>query len=113
MDDIFKIPKKVLIKGHLWKIRKLKKVIHEDGEECRGIADHSNRTITIEKGMPAQEELSVFLHEMIHAALAEAHLHEGSGLSGQVEEIVCDAVADMLVGCFNVEVKNVKKSKTA
>jgi len=108
----FKIPKKLLIKGKLWKIRKLKKVVHQDGEVCRGLADFDVRLISLEKGLDPQEEIAVLIHELVHAALHEAHLSPNSGLSADAEEIVCDAVADMITECFNLEAKRVKIKKT-
>ena len=112
MDENIKIPKKVVIKGRVWKVRRLKKVVHEDGDVCRGLSDFDSRTITIQKGMEPKEELFIFLHEMIHAALAEAHLNENSGLPPTIEEIVCDSIADMLVECFKIEVINGKKDQS-
>ena len=111
MDARLKIPKTFVIKGKTWKIKKLKRVVHADGEECRGLADFDTHTITIEKGMEPLQEVQILIHELIHAALHEAHLGPNSGLPDSVEEIVCDAIADMITGCFTLGAKRVKKPK--
>ena len=111
MDERLKIPKFFVIKGKTWKIKKLKRVVHADGEECRGLADFDTRVITLEKGMEPLQEVQILIHELIHAVLHEAHLSPNSGLPDSVEEIVCDAIADMITGCFNIEAKVVKKIK--
>lgn len=58
--------------------------------------------------MTPEEKEEVFLHELIHAALFEAHLHDGSGLGGETEEIVCDAVSDLFTSLFTLRWKRQK-----
>jgi len=96
-----RIPKRFKIKGKTWRVV-YRKRLREDGEPCRGLCVFDDRTIKLQLGMGDLEAENIFLHELVHAALFEAHLDENSGLHAKTEEIVCDAVADVLTTAFKV-----------
>lgn len=104
-----KIPKQFSIKGKQWKVSFRKKVKHEDGEICRGLCVFGERRILLVKDMPEAERTEVFLHEMVHATLYEAHLSPGTGLASEAEEIVCDAITDTLLTCFRLSWRRRRK----
>lgn len=100
-----KIRKHYLIKGKEWTTEFRWSLKASDGERVRGLCDYSTRTIYLDRLMAAEEKEEVFMHELIHAALFEAHLNEGSGLGGETEEIVCDAISDLLTTLFTLRWK--------
>lgn len=100
-----KIRKHFSIKGKEWSLEYKWSLKAPDGDKVRGLCDFTTRTIYLDRLMPQDEKEEVFIHELIHAALFEAHLNEGSGLGGETEEIVCDAVSDLLTTLFTLRWK--------
>lgn len=103
-------PKQIEIKGKLWKIS-FRKVPLNGVEGCDGLCDFGERRIYLASHLEGEDILSTLIHELTHAALFEAHLNEGSGLHSKTEEIVCDAVADMLTTLFDVQWKKKKRKR--
>jgi Zn-dependent peptidase ImmA (M78 family) len=96
------LPRQFLLKGKKWRVS-LRKVVDRDDDACNGLCAYDERKILIRKGMSEAETLSTFLHELVHATLHEAHLAPNSGVSVETEEIICDAVADMMTNCFHMK----------
>lgn len=107
-----RIPGQFQLKGKTWLVVFRKRVKHEDGEICAGLCEFDKRRILIAKDLPEDKIIATFLHELVHATLFEAHLQENTGLAIQAEEIVCDAIADMLGNCFELRWKSRKGSSS-
>lgn len=100
-----KIPKEFLIKGKTWKVE-YKWRLHDDNHgACNGLTDPATRTIYLDKMLPKVEKPGVFLHELNHAILHEAHLHESGGVDGFVEEAIVSSIADVYMSLFDLKWK--------
>lgn len=98
-----KIPTEFEVKGKTWKVE-YKWRLEEPGiGQCNGLCDFSKRTIYIDRLLPKEDKPKVFLHELGHAILHEAHLHEQGGIDGIVEEVAVDAYADTLISLFDLK----------
>lgn len=93
-----KIRKEFYIKGKLWSVEYRWGLRAK--EKCSGLCDFENRIIYLERSDSKEEKWSTFIHEITHAALYEAHINPSSGLSTESEEIVCDAMEDLLTSLF-------------
>lgn len=106
-----KIPKKFLIKGNEWRVKRRKKIIL-DSELCAGLTDVSKREILVDSQLADDRAEWVFWHEYCHAILYECGVTENTGgISDLAEEIICDAFADALTMDKNVKFKRTRKMK--
>lgn len=103
-----KIPKTIKIKGKPWSIEYKWRLHDETHGLCDGLCDPSTRTIFLDRLLPKEDKPTVFLHELIHAILHEAHLHEAGGVDGFVEEAICSSVADCFMDLFELKLKRSK-----
>lgn len=101
-----KIPRKFSIKGNLWQV-KMKKKCSING--AFGVTIPEKQLIEIKTGLTKDHRTKVFLHELCHAWLHEAHVtkleHLNSGLDEIIEEIICDNFADILTELFEINFK--------
>lgn len=67
---------------------------NEDGCQLAGMTDPNTRTIYVDCTMPKEEISKTFLHEVTHAIMHEAHLHNDGWVEPLIEEVICDAVAE-------------------
>lgn len=102
-----KIPSEISVKGKLWHIS-YKWGLQDQGEIVDGLCEVSIRQIYIRRELKREEKWPIFLHELVHAILFEAHLSEDGGISGFPEEVVCSAVADVFSTLFNMRLKRRK-----
>jgi hypothetical protein len=105
-----KIPHTFLLKGKRWKVLR-PKVIKVDGEVCDGLCSWHTRTIRICSDLPQREAWNVFLHELFHAVLFEAHINRGARFSEGLEDVICDAFTDVIASLFSVKLKRDKVNK--
>jgi len=104
-----KIPKKFKLKGRTWTVR-TEADLSADGYECDGICIPEDRLILLNSDLPQKKRRGVFLHELFHAVIYEAHIHPGVRWSGGLEEVFCDAFKDVIESLFEVRFKR-KKTK--
>lgn len=102
-----RIPKEFKHKGKTWK------VVYEpdlkvDGDECEGCCDFDTRTIYLDASLKGRKKKQTFLHELFHVLVHEAHINPGVRFSGGVEEVLCDAFADLLSTSFILKWKKRK-----
>ena len=81
----------IVIKGARYKIKWKKNLRDDSDNECLGLHDCENKTISLSKDMDVCDYVPVFLHEMFHAYLFECNIREGINLA--VEEIIVEASA--------------------
>lgn len=105
-----KIPKQFSLKGKTWTVEyKWNLTDSDDGEKMDGLCLMGRRVIQLERAMPREEKWPVFLHELTHAILFEAHISGLDGPSGSViEEVICEAVANGLNDLFHIRWKRKK-----
>lgn len=89
-----------MIKGHLWKVEYKWRLHDPTIGACNGLCDFPTKTILIDRLLAKEEKWQVFLHELTHAILHEAHLHEDGGVDGFAEEVICSSVADVFNQLF-------------
>lgn len=99
-----RIPKQFKLKGKLWKVA-YKDNLKEDGEELDGLCVFSTRTIWLDSSLRGKKKKSVFLHELFHVVIHEAHINPGVRFSEGIEEVFCDAFSDVMVSLFNLKWK--------
>lgn len=100
-----RIPKEITIKGKTWFIEYKWKLHDPYHGHCHGLCDPAQRIIYLDRLIPKEEKPAVFLHELGHAILHEAHLHESGGVDGFVEEAVVSAFADAFMSLFELKWK--------
>lgn len=100
-----RIPKKFKLKGKEWKVE-YKWNLMDEGEKMDGLCQMQERTILIERSMPRDEKWPVFLHELVHAILFEAHISGLDGPAGELlEEVICEAIANGMNDLFSIRWK--------
>jgi len=97
-----KIPKNIMIYGKKWQIRYKKFPIPLDDEiGTEGLCDKEERVIYIEKSLDLYDKENTFVHELIHAINYELKLGQTS-LTSDVEEIICQGIADFFCENFRL-----------
>lgn len=94
------IPKRFHLKGKVWKVILKKNLKHPDGTECDGLCDLQSRIIYLDSELSRLGKKATFLHELFHAVIHEAHIYSGVRFSEGVEEVLCDAFADLVHNSF-------------
>jgi hypothetical protein len=97
-----KIPSRFRIEGKIWAVE-MKWRIDLGGAEALGLTMPQERKILLVHGMKKDEQLQVFIHEVIHAILAEKGLYI-AGLSGEMEEIIAHGLSKELCNIFSFKV---------
>jgi len=99
----FRLPRKILVKGIEYKIRRKKKLKYE-GKEVYGLHDPKTKIIWIDSGIKQPHMLRVTLiHELFHAYIDVCGITEG--LDRQLEEVIVDLLACAIDKHFKVEWK--------
>ena len=98
-----KLRKEFYIKGQKWQLAYKWGLRDSEGERMLGLCHCASRIIEIERAIPQEEKLEIFLHEFLHAIIFESHLSGLSGAEGElVEEVLCDAIASVFVDNFTL-----------
>lgn len=98
-----KIPTKIKIESYVWSIvRKWRIPFH--GADALGLTIPQTKTIEIVHGLQKDELEYVFIHEVVHAILAEKGMYI-AGLSQEMEEMICHAIAKEFPKIFKMSVK--------
>lgn len=105
-----KIPKQFYLKGKKWTVGYKWNLTDKDDDgpaiKVDGLCDSEKRQIWIERSIPRVDKWPVFLHELVHAILFEAHISGLDGPAGDMlEEVICEAVAYGLDDLFNIRWK--------
>ena len=98
-----KLLKQTTIKGKVWTIQKVKKLVDDDGLPCCGLTLWPDRKILIDSSLRGVELQQTFLHEYIHACIFELHIVQ---ISEDVEDILSDGLASILVDNFRLTWRN-------
>jgi Zn-dependent peptidase ImmA (M78 family) len=96
-----KIKNEFYIKGKPWKVVYKWNLREEGIGPCLGLCDFKERIIYLDRLATQEEKRMAFIHELVHAILHEAHLHEDGGVDGFVEEAICASVADVFSRLFD------------
>ena len=100
MKKHFRLPRKIMIKGVEYSIKRKKKLTYER-KEIMGLHDHIRKTIWIDSGIKQPHMLRItLLHEMFHAYLHVCGI--GEGLDTQLEEVVVDLLATAVDKHFHI-----------
>ena len=99
----FRLPRKILIKGMEYKIRR-KKGLKYEGKPVYGLHDPRTRTIWIDSELKSQSLLRITLiHEMFHGYIDVCVITEG--LDRQLEEVIVDLLASAINKHFKISWK--------
>ena len=85
------IPSVVRVGSMYYEVKFSKVPLVENGLQCLGLCDYYNHLILLDRGISDMQTIEVtFLHELVHALLAERKIHlEHMGLTyKQMEEVV-------------------------
>ena len=82
------IPKTMTIFGEKYRIRQVKELYSEDGQQLMGCVFYEQKTICLDKTLSDFDKLHTFLHEVFHAVIAE------TGLSGTIGSKLEEPVVD-------------------
>lgn len=63
-------------------------------EHFRGIFDPNRQEIYISESMPKREVMATIIHEVIHAIFERTGLNQAHGIAPDVQEIICENVAN-------------------
>lgn len=101
-----KIPKTFKLKGKDWNVEYKWNLRDVEGDKMDGLCLNGKRTIQIDRAMPREEKWTVFLHELVHAVVFEAHISGLDGPAGELlEEVLCDSIASDFDSLFNFKWK--------
>lgn len=104
-----RIPKEFTHKGKHWKVIQTADPKHEDGTDCEGLCDCENRVIILDARLKGKAKKTAFLHELFHVVVFEAHINQGVRFTVGLEEVLCDAFADLISTSFtNIKWKKQK-----
>lgn len=90
MKSKFKLRTSITVKGVRYRIRKVKKLKNDRGEDIQGLYDPDKKVIRILAGATPKIDRQTFLHELAHAYLYECNIREG--LDSQLEEVVIETI---------------------
>lgn len=96
-----KIPKKLNICGHIYKIEFVAKGVMMDGR--LGECEHPARVIRILKGIEGYDAFMILLHEIRHAIHFETGLSQV--LHPQTQEMDCEIFTSVLTSLFHLKFK--------
>ncbi len=105
-----KIPRSFLLKGKRWKVLRPRS-IKQDGAPCDGLCIWHTRTIQVCSDLPPIEARQVFLHELVHAVIYEAHINRGARFSEGLEDVMCDAFVDVVTSLLKVQLNKEQVNK--
>lgn len=98
-----KIPSKIKVEGYIWSfVRKWR--ITFNGAEAYGLTIPQTRTIELLHGLTKEELEYTAIHEVVHAVLAEKGMYI-AGMSQEMEEMVCHAIAKEFPKIFTMKFK--------
>lgn len=93
-----RVPKELDVRGQRWQVHYKWGLRDEDGELCDGLCDAKNRKIWLSHGL-GDDKFEIFMHEYVHAILAEVGLYHTS-LTKDQEEAICHNVGADIVKQF-------------
>jgi Zn-dependent peptidase ImmA (M78 family) len=96
-----RIPKRFTYKGKRWRVIIEKNLKADDGEEVDGLCDFDKRIIYLDGTLKRRKLFETFYHELGHVVVFEAHINPGVRFSEGIEEVLCDAFADLLITNFS------------
>ena len=103
------IPRSFKLFGHKYKVKKIKKLVHPDGEVVAGYINKQKRIVYINSSLDKETQLISFFHEMFHAVFGEVSLDQA--ISNELEEIVVDSHAKAVVEFFKDRIKLTGRGK--
>ena len=95
---MFKIPKKLTVKGQTWQVSYKWNLHHEDGTRCDGLCDFQNRVIYLDRGATKESKRLAFLHELCHSIIHEAH----ADVDPVTEEIIVESISQFMDERFDI-----------
>lgn len=105
-----RIPRKLIIKGKEWILKRIKNLLDENNNPASGLTDVGNRIIELDKNLADYDKEYVFWHEYKHARLHETGVTgNDGGISTLAEEIICDDFADFMTNEIEWKWKRKKK----
>jgi len=80
-----------------------------DPEHVNGVFDPEHNIIVLKSNLKHREKFRIFLHEVGHALLSRLGMHNTT-LGHNLEELIVDSYATLLVEAFEIELKHKLKS---
>ena len=96
-------PNEICVFGAKIKIIEHKNLYYE-GTKVDGIFQSDKRVIFLEKTLPRHEKIHTLIHELGHAVLWRVSIVQ-CGLAPEVEEMIADTFATLMVETFNLRFK--------
>ncbi len=97
---MYKIPRKLTIKGSEWKIR-LKKKIKDKGILCDGLTHKTKKLIEIDATLSPKHKKLTLIHELLHALIEETCVD----ISEDNEEVIVENITRFLYDTFQIRWK--------
>lgn len=76
-------------------------------DTLRGYYDPENKVIYIDARQSRQEQLQTTIHELVHGLVDRLGFHQ-TNFDHNLEELLCENVAEMLLENFNISKKSFK-----
>jgi hypothetical protein len=102
-----RIPRRMLIKGEVWKVC-YRKNLKLDGEDCTGLCDAEKRIIYLKKHTKDYDLSDIFFHEYLHAVMHELHID----MNGDVEEIIVEGMSKCIMDAFELTTRRKRNKGT-
>lgn len=96
-----RLPRQFTFNGKTWRIKVEADLHHDDGTKCFGLCDLDLRVIYLDAKLKGKKRDSILFHELFHVLIHESHINPGVRFSNGVEEVLCDAFADMQTTLFD------------
>lgn len=98
-----KIPKTIQVVNKEWRVE-YKWNLRYDGHKCDGLCCHETRTIFIDRSLSKQEKEETFLHEYLHAIIAELGIKRKS-LPIVLEELLVESLSQEIYEKFKLRLR--------
>lgn len=85
-----RIPKKIKVGGHIYKVEVVDRVETDPGENNCGDCDWQINRIRVKKDLPESQKAETFLHEIIHACNTDMAEKEVNNLSFKLYQVLAD-----------------------
>ena len=99
-----KIPKTITVYGKKYKIKRMKNMKDEKGNDLLGLHESDKALISIDSELKGEQLIKVFMHELGHAVQDRVGVDQCE-ISSDLQEIIVESMATFLSETFHFRLK--------